>query len=89
MYLDPDSLPCDDFRKSWNHCTISQGREVSFLYRTGILLTPPLSPEDRPTGLVHLDKFKAKRVQDGLDSRIGIPRDDAVNDSQPSPSYTP
>ena len=28
-------------------------------------------------------------MQDGLDSRIGIPRDDAVNDSQPSPSYTP
>lgn len=59
------------------------------LYRTGILLTPPLSPEHRPTGLVHLDKFKAKRMQDGLDSRIGIPRDDAANDSQPSPSYTP
>lgn len=62
MYLDPDSLPCDDFRKSWNHCTISQGREVSFLYRTGILLTPPLSPEDRPTGLVHLRTQKKKRM---------------------------
>lgn len=60
-----------------------------FFIELAFFLLPPLSPEHRPTGLVHLDKFKAKRVQDGLDSRIGIPRDDAVNDSQPSPSYTP